>query len=127
MFEKKAPIWNGVAALGNLAEALFWFGITTQAPRGENLQAMYESLVTAGENILLCAMPYFHKADSRNEAGAIYNGIFSGAHYSYSYMLEHFPYITEMVYPPRSLSRVAQPLVALVGTGLNISEGYKKK
>ena len=128
--ERKAPLSNGVAAVGNLLEALFWFGAYYQHPSADNCQSLVECGVSAVENIATMVASYCpHKDSDKNALGGCMNIVVGIVHSLASYATEHLPdwYFNNRPYAPRSISRIVQPSVNLICTGINAFEAYEKK
>jgi len=118
-----SPIVNGLAALANLGEALIWYGTTIPAPTPQNIQALQESLIIAGENASIFIASYIKKT-GRNYRGGFFNSALGFFNYSFSELVAYIPTIEGPSYPPISVSRHAQPLVNMVGIGANSFEAY---
>jgi len=118
-----APIVNGLAALANLGEALFWYGATIPAPNPQNIQALQESLIVAGENAFIFIASYARK-NGRNYRGGFFNSALGFFNYYLSELIAYESTTSGMTYPPISLSRLAQPGVNMIGIGANGFEAY---
>ena len=132
MVDRKAPLWNGFMALGNLAEALYFIGRTAAIPSSDNIQGAYESLITFGENVGICIGSYISKKVTSEEnepncMGGLFNTVFGIIHYGISYWVEHSDDNSRLRYPPVSISRNIQPVVNMIGIGANAWEAYDRK
>jgi len=125
MLKVKAPILNGIAALLNLTEGLFWTGSYLTAPNDLSQLGITECLVTAVENALLFVIPYCEKNDAiKNGIGAGLNLILGGLHYMVNYVSEHSFGVR---YSTVSVSGIMQPVVNMGGLGANALEAYSNK
>lgn len=133
MVERKAPLINFAAAAGNLLEGLFWTGAYFQMPTKDNLQSMVECGLIALENLIIFAVPYGAEKNTKvNSWGGLLNTTVGACSYLISYQIEHFPNYSDLsgtaaLYPPRSVSRIFQPVVNMIGIGANALEAYNKK
>ena len=136
---RRAPqLVNGIAFVGNLIDALFWAGVNYGHPTPDNMQSLNECLIMAGENFVEMTFPYLEKLRKRtpfsrdqnvNTAGALYNLGFGLVNYFIDYALTAGNALKADVggyfsAPPRSVSRIIQPMVNMVGIGMNSFEAY---
>jgi len=114
--ERKAPLLNGVVALANVAEGLYW---TSQPGLPGSAERALSCFGRAMQNGGVCVVSYIKWSPEPdwiyNMNGALYNGVIE--------LMDLFG----LYFPADSFSNLAQPAVVAAGIGANALEYVVKR